>query len=90
MDMGKLSYYSRKIHRLLLFFVVTLGLTQMITGLIMKYPDVLPAIDQGSTRLLHFQTATYFSVAFIAQMLTGLVMYVTPWIIKRIQKSSLT
>ena len=83
MNIGKLSYYARKVHRWSLWFVVVLGLIQMVTGLAMKYPTVFPFLDQGSVRLLHFQTAGYFALAFGVQMLTGLIMYITPWLLKK-------
>ena len=82
MDLGKLSYYSRKIHRVSLWFVVILGLIQMVTGLTMKYPNLFAFFDQGEIRILHFQNAGYFSVAFGLQMLTGLILYATPWLLK--------
>lgn len=88
MNIGKLSYYSRLTHRLCLIPVVILGLIQMITGLTMKYPEWFPFLDQGSIRLLHFQVAGYFSLVFGIQMLTGLIMYGTPWIIKKFRKPS--
>lgn len=86
MDIGRLSYYARNIHRLSLFFVIALGLTQMITGLSMKYPEWFPFMDQGAVRLLHFQTAGYFALVFSIQMLTGIIMYVTPWLLKIFRK----
>ena len=86
MNIGKLSYYSRKVHRWSLWFVVILGLIQMITGLTMKYPNMFPFLDQGSVRLLHFQTAGYFALAFGTQMLTGIIMYITPWIIRHLTR----
>ncbi|MBI5019777.1 hypothetical protein HZB58_05925 [Candidatus Gottesmanbacteria bacterium] len=90
MDIGKLSYYSRKIHRLSLWFVVTLGLVQMATGLAMKYPQWLAFFNQESIRLLHFQTASWFAIAFGAQLTTGMVMYFIPMIIKYKQKKRTT
>lgn len=86
MDIGKLSYYARRLHRFVLLLVVVLGLIQMITGLTMRYPEALPMIDQGQARLLHFQTALYFSVVFGLQMITGLVMYLAPWLVKRLNR----
>ncbi len=88
MDMGKISFYSRKIHRLSLWFVVGFGLVQMMTGLTMKYPLLFPFIDPLAARILHFQTATYFTLAFGIQMITGIIMYLTPWLLKHGQKSS--
>ncbi len=88
MDPGKLSYYSRKLHRWSLIFVVVLGLIQMTTGLAMKYPGWFPFVDQGGARLLHFQTAGYFALAFGIQMITGIIMYITPWLLKTFRKPS--
>ncbi len=56
----------------------------MATGLVMRYPMAFSMIDEVAARLLHFQTATYFSVAFGIQMITGLIMYITPWLLKKI------
>ncbi|MEK7578037.1 MAG: hypothetical protein AAB492_05540 [Patescibacteria group bacterium] len=78
MDIGRLSYFSRKLHRWSLLFVIVLGLIQMITGLTMRYPEFFSLMNQENVRLLHFQTATYFSIAFGVQMLTGIIMYLTP------------
>ncbi|MEK7533689.1 MAG: hypothetical protein AAB542_04610 [Patescibacteria group bacterium] len=89
MNLGKLSYYSRKIHNWSLWFVVGTGLIQVSTGIIMRHPALFPLVDYGAIRFLHFQTATYFSVAFAAQMITGLVMFVTPWILKHLHKTPL-
>lgn len=88
MDIGKLSYYSRKFHRVSLLFVVILGLIQMTTGLLMKYPNWLPFADQTGIRLLHYQTATWFAIAFGVQMVTGVVMYLVPFIIKYKQQKN--
>ncbi|OGG24033.1 hypothetical protein A3A79_02450 [Candidatus Gottesmanbacteria bacterium RIFCSPLOWO2_01_FULL_43_11b] len=82
MNIGKFSYYCRKIHRWSLWFVVILGLIQMTTGLTMKYPNFFSFFNPSSARALHSQTATYFVIAFSIQMFTGLVMYITPWILR--------
>lgn len=86
MNLGKLSYYARKIHRFLLLFVIIFGLIQMVTGLAMRYPKMLPMIDQGAALSLHYKTATYFAIAFGLQMLTGIIMYLTPWLIKTFRR----
>lgn len=59
----------------------------MTTGLTMKYPQVFPFFDQTSVRLLHAQTAGYFALAFGIQMLTGIIMYLTPWLLKKFRTS---
>lgn len=86
--MSKLFALSRKLHRWSLLFIVVSGLIQMVTGLAMKYPTLFFFIDQQWARLLHFQTAGYFALAFGIQMLTGLIMHITPWIIKKFRSSS--
>ncbi len=86
MDIGKITYYARRVHRFVLLLVVILGLVQMITGLTLRYPLALPMIDQEQARLLHFQTALYFSVVFGLQMITGVIMYVAPWVVKRLNR----
>ncbi len=82
MDLGKLSFWSRKIHRVSLWFVVVLGLIQMGTGLMLKYPTVLMVADAGAVLSLHVTTAGYFAVAFSVQMITGVLMYIIPWLLK--------
>lgn len=88
MDIGRLSYYSRRVHRVAMLFVIVLGIIQMVTGSIMKYPQMFTGIDQGSVRVLHFDVATYFSIAFFIQMVTGLIMYIAPKLIKAFRRPS--
>ncbi len=81
MNIGKLSYYSHKIHRLLVVIIVILGLIMMTTGATMKYPQLIP-IDPTQARHIHNTVSTYFSLVFGTMILTGLIMYITPWLIK--------
>ena len=85
MNIGKLSYYSRRIHRLLLLGIIVIGLIMMVTGSAMKYPTLVP-IDPMQARMLHNAVSTIFSFVFMGMMITGFIMYITPWIIKRSQK----
>lgn len=86
--MSNFFNWSRKIHRWSLWFVIVLGLVQLVTGLTMKYPQLFHFIDEPTARGLHRQTATYFAVFFGIQMLTGIIMYITPWLLKITRKSS--
>lgn len=86
MNLPKLSFTARKIHRLSLIFVVVLGLLQMVTGITMKYPTIFSFFDQGFVRLLHFTLADWFALFFGIQMLTGLIMYFIPILIRRMQQ----
>jgi thiosulfate reductase cytochrome b subunit len=88
MDIGRVSYYSRRVHRVVMLFVIVLGLIQMATGTVMKYPQLFPFVDQTSVRVLHFDVATYFSIAFVIQIVTGVIMYMSPKLIKALRKPS--
>jgi hypothetical protein len=88
MDLGKLSYYSRKIHRISLWFVTGLGIVQMCTGVTLKYPKLFPFVDFAWVHEFHIATSGYFAAAFLVSMITGLVMYFTPFLIKRSNKPS--
>lgn len=74
--------YSRKIHRLALFFTVGLGLVQLVTGIMMKFTVSFPFLSLFTARVVHNVTSVYFAVAFGVQMLTGLYMYIHPWIVR--------
>ncbi|MBI5037544.1 MAG: hypothetical protein HZC01_02470 [Candidatus Kerfeldbacteria bacterium] len=73
---------TKKIHRLLVLIISTLGLIMAITGIIMKYPDIahniLGSINLGQVRNLHNKLSPIFSIALFLMALTGLWMYVYP------------
>ena len=85
MNIGKLSYYARKTHRILMILIIVTGGIMMATGMTMKYPDLSP-IDPQAARQIHNTVSTAFGLVFSGMMLTGLVMYMTPWFIKIYQK----
>lgn len=87
MDIGKISYYARKLHRLFLLLIIITGIIMMGTGTAMKYPDLAP-IDQIQARIIHSAVSTWFSVIFVFMMITGLVMYFVPVILKLRQRSN--
>lgn len=66
--------------------VIIFGLIQMGTGIAMRYPAQFSMVDQGTALSLHYQTATYFAVTFGLQMLTGIIMHLTPWLIKTFRR----
>jgi cytochrome b subunit of formate dehydrogenase len=86
MDLGKLSYWSRRIHRLSLWFVMISGLIQMITGLTQKYTEFFSFIDLGIAISVHTFNSIIFVFFFLISMITGLIMYVTPWLIKHLNR----
>lgn len=86
MNLGKLSYWCRKIHRLFVLLMLVVGFLMMSTGFTMKYPELSP-FDPDQARLLHNTLSSYFAIVLAVMMLTGLVMYITPWLLKRTQKA---
>ncbi len=65
-------------------------LVMATTGLMMKYN--LPAgvssfIDLDAVRYLHNQLSVLFTVALAVMILTGVVMYVYPWYVRRRAKA---
>ena len=88
MDIGKLSYYSRKVHQFCLLFIIIFGLIMMLTGTAMKYPQLVPFLDPTQARMTHNTVSTYFSIVFAIMMATGIIMYLTPWILKTFRKPS--
>ncbi len=77
----KLATFSRKFHRLCVSLIVIFGVVMMVTGTMMKF-----GLDTtGSARLLHNLLSPVFAFIFVIMMLTGLVMYIQPWVIKRIR-----
>jgi len=87
MNPGKLSYYSRKIHRISLWFVTISGLIQMVTGLAQKFPAFL-FTDIATIIKIHTLNSLPFVIALLVSMITGLIMYITPLIIKALYKQS--
>lgn len=87
MDIGKISYYCRRIHRISLWGITGLGLIQVVTGLTLKYPNTLFFIDPVAARQFHLVTSTYFAIFFLISMVTGLFMYFTPWLLRMTRKN---
>ena len=81
MSFPKLAVSARKIHRFLVIFIVILGLTMMITGTTMKYPNLMP-IDPFLARRTHNIVSTFFSITLLGMMLTGSYSFLFPWLIK--------
>lgn len=85
--MKKLYLFAKQIHRLLVIFITGLGATMAGTGMMLKYPGsatrFLPGLDLGLVRFVHSTMSTAFALALVFMILTGLVMYIVPWIQKR-------
>lgn len=85
--MTKIYLFSKKIHRWLVLAVSALGLFMMVSGIFLKYPvfvmNNLKFIDLGLVRYLHNNISVVFSAALFLMMLTGLLMYFLPWLMRK-------
>lgn len=85
-NLMKLNIIARKIHRILVVATVLLGLSMMTTGSLLKFP--LFTLDYIMVRSVHNNLSTFFSAALFMMMVTGLFMYLFPYLNKQGRKSS--
>ena len=84
--MANLYILSRKIHRILVLMISVIGLLMAVTGIFLKYTFIsekLTFIDLGLIRFLHNNLSPYFVIVFLGMLITGLMMYIFPFIIKK-------
>jgi len=78
--------YARKLHRFLVLIISVLTIIMIITGGIMKYPDIasaiVPSVNFERIREVHSNISTYFSITLVLMALTGIIMYLYPTVIK--------
>ena len=72
--------------------MIAIGVAMTITGLGMKYPLVflrmIPSVKLFSLRLLHDTLSPFFAILLGVMMLTGVVMYLYPWVMRWKTRSS--
>lgn len=83
--MNKLYAFCRRLHRLLVVIMLSLGLSMIGSGLLLKYPvaaaRLFRGIDLALIRFLHNQLSVIFTVVLICMSLTGIVLFLYPkWI----------
>ncbi len=81
--MQKLYIFAKQIHRLLVIAITGLGAVMALTGFILKYPGLLGVGNLGLVRFVHSTMSTAFGIVLVFMVLTGLVMYLVPWVQKR-------
>ncbi len=90
MNINRLVVQSRKIHRLCVWFMIVFGLAMLISGMKLKYPNILFFIDPRLAVTLHSTVATFFAIVLCIMMVTGLILKIHPGLQKffnRISKS---
>jgi hypothetical protein len=88
MNLAKLVILSRKIHRLMVWLMLIIGGTMMVTGLVNLYPNILWFIPPGTSIWLHVTFAPYFAIILALQMLTGSIIYFYPKLQRWFRKPS--
>lgn len=83
MMMTKLYLWSKQIHRLCMFVTIFLVMIMGGTGLMLKYDDFfrsLGLVDLIYMRELHNMLSLYFALILGGMMITGLYMYLYPFL----------
>jgi len=73
---------SKKIHRLLVILIILLGIIMTITGYMIKVRLYFP-FDPRAIRMIHSTISLYFAGVLGAMSLTGLYMYLFPYLGKK-------
>jgi len=76
---------SKKIHRLLVFLIIILTIPMTITGYMMKEGLYFP-FDPLAIRMIHSTISLYFVGVLGLMSLTGLYMYIFPYLAKKQEK----
>lgn len=85
--MTKLYLFAKKIHRIMVLFLIAFILFMSVTGTMLKYSGFstkyLGFLDLGAMRYLHGNLSPFFAIALTLMALTGLYMYIYPELQKR-------
>jgi len=73
---------SKKIHRLLVVLIILLTIPMTITGYMMKTSTYFP-FDPFAIRMIHSTISLYFSGVLGLMSLTGLYMFIFPYLAKK-------
>jgi hypothetical protein len=91
MTLGKLAVYARKIHRILVLFISVLGVAMAITGLTLHEAEeggsFLPYLKADFAGEVHNSLSTYFAFVLGLMIITGLMLYLYPWLQKIFRKT---
>lgn len=86
MMLVKFAVLARKIHRLLIFLSIPLGLAQITTGLALLYPKIFFFLPASTAFSLHIATAPWFALVLFFTMLTGTYLYLHPYLQRWLRK----
>jgi hypothetical protein len=82
--MIKIYLFMKKVHRILVLIIITLGLFMGATGTLLKFSafsaKYFSFFDLGLIRYLHNQISIYFSIVLLLMIFSGTWMYVYIWL----------
>jgi hypothetical protein len=86
MSLSKLAILSRKVHRFLVLIITVLGTVMAATGLTMheagEENNLFPFFDLNLAEKIHNTLSVYFTLVLGLMILTGLFLYLFPYITK--------
>jgi len=76
---------SKKIHKISMWGVATLGTVQLATGTLMIWPKLfgIGRLMQDIILDLHIMIAPYTALCLLVQIVTGLLMWLSPKLMAR-------
>jgi hypothetical protein len=79
MKNAKLYLVAKKMHRVLVVLIILLTIPMSLTGVMMKTGNYFP-FDPLAIRMIHSTISLYFTGVFGAMSLTGLYMFIFPYL----------
>lgn len=83
----RIYYWAKKIHNLMMWFTIILGVPIAVTGIIIGEPEKWEMIFNSSQmytiRYIHGEWSEKFAIVLAIMMVTGFLMWVLPKILSR-------
>jgi hypothetical protein len=81
--MIKLYLLAKKIHRFLVLIIIAMMAIIVWTGVMMKYSWAPFGTNLAKARYIHNQLSVVFTIVLALMAITGIAMYLLPFLIKR-------
>ncbi len=85
--MIKLYLLAKKIHRFLVLIITAIMAIIIWTGMMMKYSWAPFGMNLAKARYVHNQLSVIFTIVLALMAITGVAMYLVPFLIKRKEAS---
>ncbi len=81
--MTKLYLLAKKIHRFLVLIITAITVIMAWTGVMIKYSWTPFGASLAKARYIHNQLSVIFTLTLLLMAVTGIAMYLLPYLIKR-------